>query len=160
VLVEEALDQVEGDGDRAQHEPRHQAGRTHSLEEHGEQERADLVRVQYRLPRCDESPDWLGLHRREKNPNKASEEDPCLKAGDLMIALESAGFEQFYTLNSMESQHLCRALGQTLIVCPIDPRQSEIVCDKGAEHWPVFGKTIDKAVEANDAGGTPEDSAN
>ena len=44
--------------------------------------------------------------------------DPCLKVGDLLIALESVGVGHFYTLNRAESIHLCRALGQTLLVRP------------------------------------------
>lgn len=44
--------------------------------------------------------------------------DSCLTVGDLMIALESANFECFYTMNIKESEHLCYALKQTLIVRP------------------------------------------
>lgn len=72
-------------------------------------------------------------------PSQAQREDPCLKVGDLVIALEAAGICNFYTLNSRESQYLCRALGQTLIVRPIDPTKDEIVCDKDAAEWPTFG---------------------
>jgi hypothetical protein len=72
--------------------------------------------------------------------NQAQGEDPCLSVGDLLIALESLGVSNFYTLNSAESQHLCRALEQTLIVCPIDPLKPEIVCAKDAAEWPSFGK--------------------
>ncbi|HXJ62003.1 MAG TPA: hypothetical protein VNU68_35645 [Verrucomicrobiae bacterium] len=39
----------------------------------------------------------------------------CKKAGDLLIALESSGIPTFYTQNIKESQHLCPALGQTLL---------------------------------------------
>jgi hypothetical protein len=70
----------------------------------------------------------------------AQGEDPCLSVGDLLIALESVGVANFYTLNSAESQHLCRALGQTLIVCPVDPLKPEMVCDKDNAEWPCFGK--------------------
>jgi hypothetical protein len=65
--------------------------------------------------------------------------DPCLKAGDLFIAMESAGDSHFYTLNSIESQHLCRALGQSLIVQPIDPTKPEVVCQVEDPDWPKFG---------------------
>jgi hypothetical protein len=92
------------------------------------------------------------------NPERAPAEDPCLKVGDLLIALESVGIEDFYTLNSAESQHLCRALAQTLIVCPIDPRQPEGVYDKNAKEWqlPRRGAASQGSkVEAeDDAGGT------
>jgi hypothetical protein len=70
----------------------------------------------------------------------ARKEDPCLKVGDLLIALESAGIPNFYTLNWAESQHLCRPLQQTLIVCPVSPLNPEVVCPKEQKEWPAFGK--------------------
>src|SRR5262249_39162259 len=45
-----------------------------------------------------------------KDPDSALGADPCLKVGDLIIALESAGVPAFYTLNYRESRHLCRWL--------------------------------------------------
>jgi hypothetical protein len=79
------------------------------------------------------------LDRLMKNPDKVRNEDPCLTVGDLVIALESVGIPIFYTLNSKESQHLCRALDQTLIVRAIDPTKPEVVCRKDDPEWPVFG---------------------
>jgi hypothetical protein len=79
------------------------------------------------------------LDRLEKNPEKAKHDDPCLTVGDLLIALESAGIPTFYTLNSRESQHLCRALDQTLIVRPLDPTKPEVVCRRDDPEWPEFG---------------------
>jgi hypothetical protein len=79
------------------------------------------------------------LQRVERDPEKAPAEDPCLKVGDLLIALESVGTEHFYTLNSTESQHLCRAVGQTLIVRPVNPLEDDIVCRKDEATWPEFG---------------------
>src|SRR5262249_59387988 len=79
------------------------------------------------------------LERLVKKPDKARNDDPCLTVGDLVIALESAGVSIFYTLNSKESQHLCRALDQTLIVRPIDPTNPEIICSKNDPNWPAFG---------------------
>jgi hypothetical protein len=73
------------------------------------------------------------------NWDRAQREDPCLTVGDLLIALESAGIPFFYTLNSRESQHLCRALDQTLIVRPIDPTKDDVVCRKDDPEWPAFG---------------------
>ncbi|MHB1424674.1 MAG: hypothetical protein ACYC3I_16010 [Gemmataceae bacterium] len=75
-----------------------------------------------------------------KKPDKARNDDPCLTVGDLVIALDSVGISVFYTLNSNESQHLCRALGQTLIVRPIDPTKSEIIRLKDDPNWPSFGE--------------------
>lgn len=74
------------------------------------------------------------------DPSKAANEDPCLTVGDLLIALESTGVSHFFTLNSTESQHLCRVLGQTLIVQPVVPDKAEIVCHAENENWPEFGK--------------------
>ncbi len=79
------------------------------------------------------------LERLAKNPQKVSEHDPCLTVGDLLIALESFGISHFFTLNSIESQHFCRVLGQSLIVRPIDPLKPEIVCPADSPQWPEFG---------------------
>lgn len=79
------------------------------------------------------------LDRLVKIPEKAKNDDPCLTVGDLVIALESVRISIFYTLNSIESQHLCRALDQTLIVRPIDPTKPEIICRKDDLNWPEFG---------------------
>ncbi|MGH7222350.1 MAG: hypothetical protein ACRELF_03915 [Gemmataceae bacterium] len=79
------------------------------------------------------------LERLVESPNNASDDDPCLTVGDLVIALESVGIPIFYTLNSKESQHLCRALDQTLIVRPIDPTKAEVNCLKDEPNWPSFG---------------------
>jgi hypothetical protein len=68
-------------------------------------------------------------------------EDPCLTVGDLLIALESTGMPHFFTMNSVESQHYCRVLGQTMIVRPIDPTKNTIVCDTNNPEWPEFGST-------------------
>lgn len=81
----------------------------------------------------------LFLERLVKDPEKARNDDPCLTVGDVVIALESAGIPFFYTLNSKESQYLCRALDQTLIVRPIDPTKAEVVCLKDHPEWPAFG---------------------
>ena len=66
-------------------------------------------------------------------------DDPCLTVGDLLIAMESAGISHFLTLNSTESQHFCRVLGQTMIVQPVDPTKAEIVCKAEDQQWPEFG---------------------
>jgi hypothetical protein len=79
------------------------------------------------------------LDRLVKVPDKARNDDPCLTIGDLVIALESVGISVFYTLNCNESQHLCRALDQTLIVRPIDPTKPEVICHKDDPNWPMFG---------------------
>jgi hypothetical protein len=80
------------------------------------------------------------LERLARQPGQARQEDPCVTVGDLLIALESVGVPNFFTLNGAESQHLCRALGQTLIVRPIDPLKPEIVCPRNDPQWPAFGK--------------------
>ncbi|OWK45824.1 hypothetical protein FRUB_02155 [Fimbriiglobus ruber] len=77
----------------------------------------------------------------ESAPEMAGKHDPCLKVGDLLIALESAaaGAKTFYTMNSRESLHLCRVLGQTLIIRPIDGQAEDVICpgnDPGS--WPPF----------------------
>ena len=73
------------------------------------------------------------------NDSAKATEEPCLKVGDLLIAMESAGISHFLTLNSTESQHFCRVLGQTLIVHPVDPTKKETICRADDEQWPEFG---------------------
>jgi hypothetical protein len=68
----------------------------------------------------------------------AQKYDPCTKVGDLIIAMESVGIPVFFTLNGKESQHLCRALVQELIVRPINPDRDDTVCSASAEEWPQF----------------------
>jgi hypothetical protein len=74
------------------------------------------------------------------HPDRARSENACDTVGDVLIGLESLGIPNFYTLNSTESQHLCRALDQTMIVRHVDPLKPDTVCDRKAEQWPVFGK--------------------
>jgi hypothetical protein len=76
-------------------------------------------------------------------PERAKDLNPCLTAGDLLIALESAGASHFLTLNGVESQHYCRALAQTLIVHPVDPTKAEVVCPSESPEWPHFGRQDD-----------------
>jgi hypothetical protein len=79
------------------------------------------------------------LERLTKRPDQVNKEDPCLTVGDVFIALESAGISHFLTLNGIESQHLCRALGQSLIVRPVDPTKPDVICASGDPQWPAFG---------------------
>ncbi len=62
----------------------------------------------------------------------------CLTAGDLMIAIESASIPAFYTMNGKESQHLCRALQQDLIVRSPNPDRVDVICARDDEAWPHF----------------------
>jgi hypothetical protein len=90
------------------------------------------------------------LESLETRLEQARQLDPCLQVGDLLIGLESVNAPNFYTLNSGESQHLCRALGQTLIVRPADPLHEDVVCPREAPAWPAFGK---KAARPKNDGG-------
>jgi hypothetical protein len=91
------------------------------------------------------------LEKIEKKAEEAGEDDPCLSVGDLMIALEAAGVSCFYTLNSKESQYLCRALDQTLVVRPLAPLKDDVVCDRAESQWPLFGRLASGSKET-DAG--------
>lgn len=76
--------------------------------------------------------------------------NPCKTVGDLLIALESHEVPDFYTLNGKESQHLAKPLGQTLVVCPVNPDREEVVCRAELQEWPFFppkkkGKSGDHA---------------
>ena len=78
----------------------------------------------------------------DADPNTAPGLNPCLSVGDLIIALESvaAGATAVYTMNGRESQHLCRALGQTLIVRSPDEQKDDVVCPRDqTATWHDFG---------------------
>ncbi len=64
--------------------------------------------------------------------------DPCLTVGDLLIAIESVGVPNMYTMNGRESQHFCRALGQTMIVRKPNPDHDDVVCASEDSSWPHF----------------------
>ena len=64
--------------------------------------------------------------------------DPCLNVGDYLIALESADASTMYTMNAKESQHFCRALGQTMIVRKPNPEHDDIICAHDDPDWPIF----------------------
>lgn len=70
-----------------------------------------------------------------EDPDRATVKDPCLKVGDLIIALESLRIPAFYTLNVRESKHLCRWLKQDLIVRPKNPVHDDIVCLNLEPEW-------------------------
>ena len=72
------------------------------------------------------------------DPSIAQSQNPCLTVGDLLIAIESSGIPTFYTLESGENpQFFCDALGQELIVRPIDPLKDDIICRFDHENRPA-----------------------
>jgi hypothetical protein len=77
------------------------------------------------------------LERVLADPSSAQSQDPRLAVGDLLIALESNGIPTFYTLNQKESQFFCDALGQELIVRPIDPLKEDNVFQFRRESEPA-----------------------
>jgi len=64
--------------------------------------------------------------------------NPCLTVGDLVIAIESRNIPHVYTMNGKESQHLCRWLGQSLILRKKYHVHDDIVCDRVDPHWPLL----------------------
>jgi hypothetical protein len=73
-----------------------------------------------------------------ESPSEALRMNPCYKVGDLIIAFESIGIPVFYTFNGKESQHLCRDLGQDLMVGHPNPDREEIECPRTTAEWPRF----------------------
>jgi hypothetical protein len=55
----------------------------------------------------------------------ATKADPCNTVGDLLIALESSATPYFCTMNVKESSVLCPALGQQLVIVPVNPDAPE-----------------------------------
>ncbi|MGC8641822.1 MAG: hypothetical protein ACP5XB_18300 [Isosphaeraceae bacterium] len=69
------------------------------------------------------------------NVDAATRRDPCLRVGDLVIAMESAGIPDFYTLNAKECRHLCRTLNQNMIVRPKNHIHEDIICPSEQRDW-------------------------
>ncbi|MCI0339150.1 MAG: hypothetical protein L0226_16380 [Acidobacteria bacterium] len=103
----------------------------------------DLYRVQNKLRSLNEKTDELRraeefIQKVLDGPDAANSYNPCLKFGDLIIALESVNVSVFYTLNGKESQHFCRALNQNLVVRPTNDDLEDEVCLIGDEEWKKF----------------------
>lgn len=64
------------------------------------------------------------------------QEEPCLKAGDLLLALESEGVPDFYTMNYRESQAYCDFLQQSLTIRPNNPSNNEHTHLQSSKPWP------------------------
>jgi hypothetical protein len=114
-----------------------------------ENNREILMRIRDYLAAIPESEDKGGktpeLVRAEQfiqtfldEPGDVEKLDPCLKVGDLLIALESIGCKTFYTLNAKESQHLARVLSQSLIYRPPNSDHAEVECEAETAEWPKF----------------------
>jgi len=67
----------------------------------------------------------------------AHSEEPCLRYGDLVLALESQGYAVFYTMNHRESQAFADFLGQDLRVRPNNPENEEQTYLRSAKPWPL-----------------------
>lgn len=67
----------------------------------------------------------------------AQQENLCSTVGDLLIALESDGIPEMYTMNYRESQAFCDFLNQNVAVRPNDPATPEIRYDVSAKPWPL-----------------------
>lgn len=78
----------------------------------------------------------LFIRRFMQDPTGIEAEEPCLSVGDLLIAMESLGCATLYTMNLRESQHLARALDQSMIYRPPNSDKLEIECLASEETWP------------------------
>jgi hypothetical protein len=61
--------------------------------------------------------------------------EPCMSVGDLLIALESDNFENFYTKNYKESIFFCDFFGQNLIYRPNNPSKRDVTCASSMKPW-------------------------
>jgi len=64
-------------------------------------------------------------------------ENLCSTAGDLLIALESDGIPEMYTMNYRESQAFCDFFNQSVAVRPNDPSAEEVRYDAATKPWPM-----------------------
>jgi hypothetical protein len=69
------------------------------------------------------------------NPDIIHQKDPCLSVGDLLIALESHGIPDFYTMNYKESFFFCDVLDQNLIIRPNNPESTETIYSNNSKPW-------------------------
>jgi hypothetical protein len=69
---------------------------------------------------------------------KIHDEDACLEVGDLLIAIESASIEDFYTMNYRESQAFCDFFGQNLTIRPNNPTDDEVTHRQSSKPWPLL----------------------
>jgi hypothetical protein len=87
-------------------------------------------------PELEAARDFLNRIVNGPSLEKIHDEDACLEVGDLLIAIESASIEHFYTMNYRESQAFCDFFGQNLTVRPNDPTHDEITHAHSARPWP------------------------
>ncbi|MEX0830177.1 MAG: hypothetical protein WD032_08015 [Nitrospirales bacterium] len=80
--------------------------------------------------------DFLDRILNQNGIENVHSEEPCLRFGDLLIALESKDFPEFYTMNYRESQAYCDLQGQELAIRPNDPGKDEEVYFQGSKPWP------------------------
>lgn len=72
-----------------------------------------------------------------ESPSEICAEDPCLKVGDALSALESEGIRDFYTMNYKESQAFCDFFQQDLTIRPNNPSHDEEVYPYSSRPWPT-----------------------
>jgi hypothetical protein len=89
-------------------------------------------------PELEKAREFLGRVVNAPDLQKIHDEDACLKVGDLLIALESASIENFYTMNYRESQAYCDFLNQNLAVRPNNPSSAELTYDRSTKPWPAL----------------------
>jgi hypothetical protein len=70
--------------------------------------------------------------------HRIHDEDACLKFGDLLIAIESASIENFYTMNYRESQAFCDFFKQSLTVRPNNPANNDVTYTAASKPWPTL----------------------
>jgi len=104
-------------------------------------QRAKVLAYLQSLPLTDKSQELADaqsfLEKLTADTSSATDDNPCLEIGDLVIALEAAaiGTHTFYTTNWEESRHLCKALEQTLVIRPVDGFKDDAVYSSGDSEW-------------------------
>jgi hypothetical protein len=66
--------------------------------------------------------------------------NPCTSVGDLLLAIESAGIGDFYTMNWRESRFFCAVLDQDVAVRPNNPAEPEREYRRNERPWPAPGR--------------------
>jgi hypothetical protein len=66
--------------------------------------------------------------------------NPCTTVGDLLLAIESAGVSDVYTMNWRESRFFCDVLDQDVAVRPNNPAAPEREYLRSKRPWPAPGR--------------------
>ena len=87
-------------------------------------------------PELESARNILGRIVGAKNPEDIQNEDLCLTAGDMLLAIDSEHTREFFTMNYRESQAYCDFFDQNLTIRPNNPAHDERSYLTSEKPWP------------------------